>query len=226
MIVVSDSREEPSELRLTRRLEDPDASARLRAALAAGMRPAAEQVDVLVRRCAVEPEFAVRDMLTWALTRHDRQVAVARLLVELQAREPQARSQALHTLSKIGDRRAWPAITTALLEDADDEVARTAWRTAVRLVPEASAADLADRLVTQLGRGDRDTQLSLSRAIVALGEAATDALRRASTHRDEAVRAHADVTARLVRDPELAFDAAVALAIRVRALRGAPLVDS
>jgi HEAT repeat protein len=225
VIVMSNSTEAPSEPRLTLVLEDPDASVRLRGALAAGMRPAAEQVDVLVRRCAVEPEFSVRDMLTWALTRHDPQAVVDRLLIELHSPEPQARSQALHTLSKIGDRRAWPAITTALLEDADDDVARTAWRTAVVLVPEASAPGLADRLVTQLGRGDRDTQLSLSRAIVALGEVGTAALRRASTHPDDAVRAHADVTERLARDPELAVDAAVASAIRARTLRGAPLVD-
>ncbi len=207
------------------RLESPDPSVRLRAALAAGTRPVPEQVEVLVRRCAVEPEFAVRDTLTWALTRHDPQVTVDRLLLELDSAEPQARSQALHTLSKIGDPRAWRAITTELLQDADDEVARTAWRTAVVLVPAAGAAALADTLVTQLARGDRDTRLSLSRALVALGEPATVALRRASVHPDDAVRAHAHATERLARDPEEGFDMAVAEATRVLALRGAPLVD-
>jgi HEAT repeat protein len=117
-------------------LEAPDPSLRLRAAVAAGTTPAPEQVDLLVRRCAVEPEFAVRDMLTWALTRQQaRTTVVDRLVAELASPEPQARSQALHTLSKIADERAWPAITVALLQDADDEVARAAWRAAVVLAP-------------------------------------------------------------------------------------------
>lgn len=206
-------------------LTDPDPSVRLRAALSAGIRPDPGQVGVLVRRCTVEPEFAVRDMLTWALTRHDPRATVDRLLVELGSPEPQARSQALHTLSKIGDRRAWPAITTGLLRDADDEVARTAWRTAVALVPDTGRVALADELGRQLGRGDRDTRLSLSRALVALGGAADAALRRARTDPDGAVRAHARATELLARDPEQGFDAAVDEALRVRALRGAPMVE-
>ena len=215
----------PAMPRLAGLFGDPDPSVRLRAALAAGTRPAPGQVEVLVRQCAVEPEFAVRDMLTWALTRHDPQAAVDLLLLELRSAVPQARSQALHTLSKIGDRRAWRAITTELLQDADDEVARTAWRTAVVLVDAADAAALADTLGTQLGRGDRDVRLSLSRALVALGEPATAALRRASGDPDDAVRAHAHATERWARDPEEGFDVALAEATRVLALRGAPLVD-
>ncbi|MPQ96948.1 HEAT repeat domain-containing protein [Modestobacter sp. I12A-02628] len=222
---MTDQDDVPTSRRLTTLLGDPDPSVRLRAALAAGTRPASEQVDVLVRRCAVEPEFAVRDMLTWALTRHDPQVTVDRLLAELGSPVPQARSQALHTLSKTGDPRAWPALTTGLLQDADDEVARAAWRTAVALVPASGAAALADTLVTQLGRGGRDTRLSLSRALVALGGAAKIALRRASEDPDEEVSAHARATVRLALDPEDGRDAAVAEATRVLALRGAPLVD-
>ncbi|WP_308221483.1 HEAT repeat domain-containing protein [Microbacterium kunmingense] len=53
-------------------LETPDASHRLQAALSAGTRPDPEFIDVLVARCAVEPDFFVRDMLTWALVRQDR----------------------------------------------------------------------------------------------------------------------------------------------------------
>ena len=110
-------------------LEDPSPSARLHSVLAAGTNPTPADVDVLVERCAVEPDFFVRDMLTWALTRHPASVAVPRLVRELGREVPQARSQALHTLSKIGDRSAWPAVR-ALLRDPDDEVARAAWRTA------------------------------------------------------------------------------------------------
>lgn len=215
----------PTEWPLQDLLQSPDPSARLQAALGAGMHPAAEHVEVLVRRCAVEPDFHVRDMLTWALLRQDASSTVDRLVRELGSRIPQARSQALHTLSKVGDPRAWPAITTELLQDADDEVARTAWRTAVSLAPAGSAAVLAETLSTQLGRGDRDVRLSLSRALVALGAAATAVLDRARSHPDEGVRAHALATERLVRDPEEGFDVAVAEAAGVVALLGAPVVQ-
>ena len=43
------------------------------------------------------------------------------------------------------------------------------WRAAVILVPEAQKNDLAEELAAQLGRGDRHVQLSLSRALIALG---------------------------------------------------------
>lgn len=187
-------------------LSAEDSSTRLKAALAAGTRPDPGFADALVARCAVEPDFFVRDMLTWALTRLPPRVTVPRLLAELRSEPAQARSQALHTLSKIGDRAAWPAITRSLLHDADDEVARSAWRAAVVLVPERERADLAAELVTQLGRGDRDRRLSLSRALVALGDASEAALRKGLENRDPMVRAHARATERLLHDPDAGFD--------------------
>lgn len=203
-------------------LRAPDASTRLQAALAAGTRPADEQIDVLIARCAVEPDFFVRDMLTWALVRHDHPAVVDRLLVELDGGAPQARSQALHTLSKIGDPRAWEAITAGLLRDADDETARAAWRTAAGLVPTDRETWLAAQLASQLGRGDRDLRLSLSRAFADLGPAALPAVDAAAADDDPEVRAHALATARLMSDPEEGFDAALAEARKAVALRGAP----
>ncbi|AKZ57816.1 hypothetical protein SAM23877_4771 [Streptomyces ambofaciens ATCC 23877] len=210
----------PDASRALRALEDDSPSVRLRAALAVGTAPDPRFVGTLVERCAVEPEFFVRDMLTWALTRHPVSSTLPVLLREVGSERAQARSQALHTLSKIGDRRAWPAITGALLSDADDEVARSAWRAAVVLVPEGEEAALASALATQLGRGDRDTQRSLSRALVALGEVVPSALRAAATARDEGVRAHALATERLLRDPDTGFEAAIEEAKRVVALGG------
>lgn len=206
-------------------LAAPDASARLQAALAAGAGPAPEQVEALVQRCGVEPDFYVRDMLTWALTRHEKSTTVARLVVELGSQDAQARSQALHTLSKIGDPSAWAAITTELLQDEDDEVARTAWRTAVTLVPVDGAATLAQTLASQLGRGDREVHLSLSRALIALGDPGADVVEHAAHHADEGVRAHARATQWLAQHPERGFDAAVAEARRVVALLNAPAVE-
>ena len=195
-----------------------NSSTRLQAALAAGTRADPGLADALVERCAVEPDFFVRDMLTWALTRLPADVTVPRLVAELRSGRAQARSQALHTLSKIGVRAAWPAITASLLHDADDEVARSAWRAAVVLVPPGERAELAVDLARQLGRGDRAVQLSLSRALVALGDVAEAALRSGLASADPGVRAHARATERLLQDPDAGFDLAVDEAKRIVAL--------
>ncbi|MFF2998652.1 HEAT repeat domain-containing protein [Streptomyces sp. NPDC057950] len=204
--------------RALRGLEDGRSSVRLRAALAVGTTPDPRFVDKLLERCALEPEFFVRDMLTWALTRHPVSMTLPGLLREVRSERTQARSQALHTLSKIGNRQAWPAITRTLLADADDEVARSAWRTAVVLVPEGEESALATVLATQLGRGGRETRMSLSRALVALGEAVLPALGAATTAPDPCVRAHALATERMLRDPDAGFEFAIAEAKRVVAL--------
>ena len=205
-----------------RALEDGRSSVRLRAALAVGSAPDARFVDKLVERCAIEPEFFVRDMLTWALVRHPVSLTLPLLLRETRSQCAQARGQALHTLSKIGDRRAWPAITRALLSDADDEVAMSAWRAAVALVPEGEQSALAEVLATQLGRGEHRTRLSLSQALAALGEAVVPVLHAATEAPDPCVRAHALATQRLLGDPAAGFESAIEEAKRVVALAGAP----
>jgi HEAT repeat protein len=213
------TRQNTDAVRVLQGLEDGSPSVRLRAALAAGTAPDPCFVDKLVQRCALEPEFFVRDMLTWALTRHPVSMTLPALLREVRSERARARSQALHTLSKIGDRRAWPAITPELLSDTDDEVARSAWRTAVVLVPEGEEPGLAALLAGQLGRGERETRLSLSRALVALGgDAVPQALRAAAMAPDPGVRAHALATERLLRDPDTGFEWAIEEAKRVVAL--------
>ncbi|WP_208641230.1 HEAT repeat domain-containing protein [Micromonospora arborensis] len=207
-------------MRALQGLENADSSVRLRAALAVGTTPDPLLIDTLVERCAIEPEFSVREMLTWALLRHPKSLTVPKLVAELRSGRTQARSQALHTLSKIGDREAWPAITRAHLTDPDDEVARSAWRAAVVLVPEGAEATLADVLSTQFGRGERATQLSLSRALIALGEVIVPILRAATTDLDPRVRAHALATQRLLVDPDAGFEFAIEEAKRVVALGG------
>lgn len=201
-------------------LTHDDPSVRLRTALSAGTAPDPGLVGPLVERCATEPDFSVREMLTWALTRHAPSATVPALIDEVRSERAQARGQALHTLSKIGDRRAWPVITPALLADPDDEVARSAWRAAVVLVPEGAEPALAVGLAAQLGRGGHETRLSLSRALLALGEAALPALGAATAHPDPDVRAHALATEHLRRDPEAGFAFAVEEAKRVVALGG------
>ncbi|MEU3948295.1 HEAT repeat domain-containing protein [Streptomyces sp. NPDC029526] len=210
----------PQQSRVAAALSAETSSVRLQAAMAAGSAADPALLETLVERCAVEPDFFVRDMLTWALIRLPADLTLPRLRTELDSGRAQARSQALHTLSKIGDRRAYAWIGRSLLHDADDEVARTAWRTAVALVPEdeEERARLGDVLVEQLGRGDRDVRLSLSRALVDLGDAVSPALEKAAADPDPEVATHAAATELLRRDPEAGFDAAVEEAKRVVAL--------
>lgn len=206
-------------------LAAPQPSRRLQAAMFAGTHPHPAQIEPLVDRCAVETEFQVRDTLTWALIMHDRSAVLDRVLFELDSPIDQARAQALHTISKIGDRRAWQAITDALLLDDAEEVRRTAWRAAAGLVPEGGEAALAATLATQFGRGDRTTRIGLSRAFAVLGAAALPAVIRAKLSRDPGVCQHAVATERLIRNPDERFEDAIAAADRVVSLIGAPKVD-
>lgn len=218
MVPIDSTHRDSPGTRLLDALGAANSSTRLEAALTAGTQADPAFVDALVARCAVEPDFFVRDMLTWALTRLPAERTVPRLFAELRSERAQARSQALHTLSKIGDSKAWPAITRSLLHDPDDEVARSAWRAAVVLVPAAEREGLATELAAQLGRGDREVRLSLSRALVALEDVIEPVLRTGLDSADPAVRAHARATQRLLHDPDAGFDLAVDEANRVVAL--------
>jgi len=77
------------------------------------------------------------------------------------------------------------------------------------LVPEGEGLALAAVLATQLGRGGRETQLSLSQALVALGEVIVPVLLRAERAPDPRTRAHALATQRLPRDPDAGFTFAI-----------------
>lgn len=190
---------------LARAFAEPDPSVRLKSVLDAGIHPSRDDLEALVARCAVEPDFQVREMLTWALLRLPAELVLPRVIAELERPEPQARAQALHTLSKIRDGSAWPAVA-ARLDDEDPVVMRTAWYAAVALVPDAERGWLAGKLAAQLGRGDVETRLSLSRALVGLGEGAiAPVLAGAADDPDETVRMHARATEQLLRDPDSGF---------------------
>ena len=196
--------------RLAAALTATEASDRMQAALTAGTAADPAFLEPLLERCAVEPDFFVRDMLTWAICALPRELTVPRLLGEVESATAQARSQALHTLSKIGDPETRSAVRPAHLHDEDAEVRRAAWRTAVGLavagaVPEAELVDLAVELSPELGRGDLELQRSLSRALVELGDAARGPVIGATLAEDRAVRMHARATLRLLDDPEAGF---------------------
>ena len=185
-------------------LKSPDQSVRLKAALAAGTYPNLDHIEVLIRQCASETDFFVRDTLSWALMRQDRPTVVQRLIPELKSANPQSRSQALHTLSKIGDKNNYSLITSELLLDADDFVASTAWRSASVLVPDEDKPALVQILISQLGRGDSDTQFGLTRFLCAIGQPIVAPLMQAAQSADETVRTQAEFT--LIRYQEMRLE--------------------
>lgn len=196
----------PEDLRT--RLRHPNGSVRLQAAMSIGTTKDPRTIDLLVERCGIDPDFFVRDMLTWSLTRLPADLTVPRLVEELSSPFPQSRSQALHTLSKIADPRARPAVTGALLHDEEDEVAKAAWRAAVILVAPGGEAPLAEDLARELGQRDADTRRSLTRAFVSLGEASRPVLDRVAGFSAFTARVHARTTLLLLDDPECDYRSA------------------
>ena len=187
-------------------LDSPDQSVRLKAALAAGTYPEDEFIEILISQCAIEPDFFVRDTLSWALMRNDASKVVKHLETELQSSNNQAKSQAIHTLSKIGDKANYRLIRDEMLFDSDDFMAATAWRVASVLVPDDQKPDLVKKLITQLGRGDSDTQFGLTRFLCALGECIVEPLTEASKSTDETISNQAKFT--LLRFREMQIESA------------------
>lgn len=190
---------------LARALRTNDASVRQRAALAAGSAPDDAFVGPLIERSGHEPDFFVRDTLTWALTRLPVDLTVPALVAEVRTGHGLRCAQSLHTLSKIGDPRAWSVITPELLHHDDPEIARTAWRTAVAVVPDSERTALATELVAGLGTGDRAARRSLARALAALAPDSEPVLTAATTTGTAAARAHAAAALELIEDPDADF---------------------
>lgn len=189
----------------------------------AGTHPTPELIETLVVQCETESDFFVRDMLTWALIRNDHKKVIARITAELDSRIPQARSQALHTLTKIGDQSTYPLVSKNLMFDSDDIVAMTAWRAASLLVPENQIKELIPALLSQLGRGSYDVQIALSKCLCNLGEAILEPLREAGKPENEVIQEHVSFTLKLYKNPEFARKLGLDFAERVKTLKGAPV---
>ena len=206
-------------------LKSTDQSVRLKVALMAGTYPAVDLIETLVLRCEVEPDFFVRDMLTWALIRNDIPMVIERLTPELLSSNSQARSQALHTLTKIGDSSTYPLVSGNLLFDADDKVAMTAWRAASLLAPKDEIPKLIPALITQLGRGSFEIQFALSRALCALGDEILEPLEALALSLNSEIREHVAFTLRLLKNPYLERKLALDFAEKVKVLKGTPEIQ-
>lgn len=184
-------------------LASPDQSVRLKAALTAGTYPEPEYIDVLIEQCGFETDFYVRDTMSWALMRNERNKVVEKLKLELQSINSQAKSQAIHTFSKIGDKDYYPLITDEMLFNENELIASTTWRAAVALVPDAQIMDLIEKLISQLGRGDSDLQFALTRSLCNLGKLIVEPLKFATNSEFEEVRMHAEFTLLRFNEMEL-----------------------
>lgn len=211
---------------LRRALSAPDPARRLRAALAAGSTPDRRLLGELVHRSAVEEDFFVRDMLTWALSRLPSDEVFEILVRELdRPADPQAphrQAQTLHTLSKLRHPGTWPVLRRrpGLLHGSEAVTVSTAWRTFVAFTPDLSEATwLLGELLMELGRGSGETRRSLSRAIVALLSAHPELPElpdlQVEQTTDQRAHAHLEATRGLIADPDSDFLADLAHARKV-----------
>lgn len=195
-------------------LGDADPDVRLRAAVDLGTAREVDAAGALVARLGVEPSHAIRETLSWAVLRLPE--ASRPWLDEALRGGWQARMQALHVLSKLGDPSDAGRIGP-LVADPVDAVASRAWWAA----GQGGNSALAAPLVGQLGRGDAELRNSLSIALEELCAAAITPLTEALLAGSEGVREHAADTLGLIGSP-VADPAALALADLVD--EGTPVV--
>lgn len=167
-------------------LANPDRDVRQRAVIALGERADPATADALVAQLFAEPDFFVRDTLTWAVTRLGSSALPAVLAGLGEQRGPEVRTQALRTLSKVADPTTVSAILTLIDDDEPAVSAKARWALArigdPRVVPE-----LADRL----GAKTPEVQNALTDVLASFGSGAVPTLVDALAHPDAAVRQHA-----------------------------------
>lgn len=170
---------------LIARLRDPDRNVRIQAALDMGKLDEPGAADVLVEALAAEPDFFVRETLTWSIVRLG-PAATPLLMDRLRDEHPSVRHDAAHALSKIGDPRALEALT-ALLGDADPAVVSKA-AFALGRIGDARAIPA---LVGLLGRDDRELESALNAVLEGFSTAAVQPLLQALADPDWRTREHA-----------------------------------
>lgn len=171
-----------------------DPSVRQEAAIRLGTLADASTAGELVALLVSEPDFFVRESLTWAVVRQA-EAALPHLLAALEGRAP-SRVQVLHALSKIQDPSAVARILP-LADDHDPAVSAKAWwalgRTAT---PEAVPA-----LMAHLGDPDEARRHELTRALEQLGLPAVPALADRLRRGDAVQRRHAAEVLTAIGDP-------------------------
>ncbi len=188
-------REVLSAVEQTERLRHPEPHVRFRAALETtdGV-PLAE----LVQQLVADPVSGVREALTWAIARHGSE-ALPHLLPLLRHADPAVRTQAAHTLSKVGDRAAAEAVVP-LLQDGDAVVATKAAQVLGRL----GGPDAVQALVERVGSGPREFDDAVMTALEDIGSEAVEALLERLTATSSRTRSGAAEALGLIGDPAAA----------------------
>lgn len=172
-----------------------DKNIRIRAALDLGAMKDEAALPTLLQRLGQEPDFYVRENLTWAVTRMAK-AALPLLEAQLNCPDAATRLQATHTLSKIAD----PASTAVLLELLKDEDAEVA-RKAIFALGQIQNTDALKALIAALGHPNAERRNTLSNAVVVFGQAAVPLLLDVLKASDGAGRTHAAEILGLIGDP-------------------------
>lgn len=98
---------------LIEQLNHPDRNVRSAAALSLGKAGDTSALSLLLETLSVEPDFFVREDITWAVVRM-KDAAVPLLIDYLQHENPAARHHAAHVLGKIGDEGAVDGLINVL----------------------------------------------------------------------------------------------------------------
>lgn len=167
---------------LLEQLADPDKNARLRAVMALGQLADASALPAMFARLRLEPDFFVRDNLSWAIASCGA-VAVEPLIALLEDAQPAVRYQAAHALSKLRDARAVDALV-ARLHDDDADVAQKA----VFALGRIGDARALPALVAQIGTGSREMRTRREETLEAFGASAVPHVAALLSHADTAVR--------------------------------------
>lgn len=179
-------------------LADPDKNIRIRAALDLGAAQERSALPELVARLVQEPDFFVREHLTWAVVRMGPDAAP--LLTELlEHPSAAARLQAVHALSKMPDPIGAATLSQAV-HDPDSEVARKA---IFALGQRQQVADLVP-LLAALGHTDTEHRTTVSTALAQFGRAALAPLTEALQAPQAEQRAHAAEVLGLLGEPAAA----------------------
>lgn len=155
---------------LVARLRDPDRNVRLQAALDIGKLNEAGAAGALIEALAAEPDFFVRETLTWSIVRLG-SAATPLLMDRLEDESPSVRHDAAHALSKIGDPHALAALVTILGDENSAVVSKAAF--ALGQIGDASAIPA---LVALLGRDDRELESALNAVLERFSTAAVQPL--------------------------------------------------
>jgi HEAT repeat protein len=166
-------------------LVHPDKNMRGPAAIALGGSYVADALDGLLARVGHEPDFYVREDITWALVRMG-EAAIAPLIGLLNDESAAVRHHAAHTLGKINDPRAVEALIGALHDSDHMVAARAAGSLKVIGVAQAIPA-----LAGVLGHPHRETQTAVAEALERFGAEAIPAVLEAMNDTRWPVREHA-----------------------------------